>query len=249
MIDKQIESGVQIKAITGTVNVPEFLNKLDKEKETIKHKYYMWLSRFYILTTIVSMLFLISLSLALFRLAPMVTVEPFLVINQDSSSEIVRSEPLIQNMPSKAQLMETFIRQYVILRNTFINDPVEMRSRWLPGGIVHYLSAFNVFEDFYKGVTANWQSMFQDPKAKEVEIISLKKQGGENSAFWKVDFKTYELVSNYDEEVKKSELKVRYWTASVMAFFIKERMFMARRLLNPLGFTVVRYSQTEVEIF
>ncbi|MBQ9732370.1 MAG: type IV secretion system protein [Alphaproteobacteria bacterium] len=249
MADKQIESGVQTKVITGNVTAPEFLNKLDKEKETLKHKYYMWLSRFYVLTATVSIMFLISLSLALFRLAPMVTVEPFLIINQDSSSEVVRSEPIISDMPSKVQLMETFIRQYVILRNTFINDAMEMRSRWLPGGIVHYLSAFTVYDAFYKKVAAGWQDMFQDPTSKEVEIISLKKQGGEKSAIWKVDFKTYELVNNYDAEVKRTELRVRYWTASVTAYFIKERMFMVRRLLNPLGFTVVRYSQTEVEIF
>ena len=249
MTSKQIESGVQRKFITGSVEAPEFLSKLDKETEGFKHKYYMWLSRFYILTATASMLLLISLSLALFRLAPMVTVEPFLIINQDSSSEIVREEPIIPDMPSKTQLMETFIRQYVILRNTFINDPVEMRSRWMPGGMVQYLSAFEVYEPFYMRVAANWQPMFQDPIAKEVEVISIKKQGGDNTSIWKVDFKTYEMVTNLESEVKKSELRERYWTASITAYFIKERMFMAKRLMNPLGFTVVRYSQAEVEIF
>jgi len=250
MINKQIEQGVQHKAITAnSIETPEFLEELDKETEGFKHKYYMWLSRFYIMTSVLSMLLLICLSLALFRLAPMVTVEPFLIINQDSSQKIVREEPIIPDMSSRTQLMETFIRQYVILRNTFINDPIEMRSRWFPGGIVHYLSAFEVFEPFYKRIAANWQSMFQDPVSKEVEIISLKRQGGDNSSIWKIDFKTYELVTDHSNEVKKSELKERYWTASITAYFIKERMFMARRLLNPLGFTVVRYSQAEVEIF
>lgn len=30
---------------------------------------------------------------------------------------------------------------------------------------------------------------------------------------------------------------------------MKERKFMGRRMINPLGFTATRYSQTEVEIF
>ena len=86
---------------------------------------------------------------------------------------------------------------------------------------------------------------------REVEIIDISRQGGEKSPVWKVDFKTYEL---YDEQgksqaQKEATLRVRYWTASVTAYFIKERMFMGRRLINPLGFTVTRYSQTEVEIF
>ena len=44
-------------------------------------------------------------------------------------------------------------------------------------------------------------------------------------------------------------MKERYWTASVTARFYPERVFMGRRLINPIGFTVTRYSQSEVEIF
>ena len=68
---------------------------------------------------------------------------------------------------------------------------------------------------------------------------------------WKVDFKTYDLQNDamQDQTQQEATLRVRYWTASVTAFFIPERSFVALRLVNPLGFTVTRYSQTEVEIF
>ena len=50
-----------------------------------------------------------------------------------------------------------------------------------------------------------------------------------------------------DGSTLETLMTVRYWTASITAVFIKERMFSGMRLINPLGFTVLRYSQTQVE--
>ena len=82
-----------------------------------------------------------------------------------------------------------------------------------------------------------------------MEIISIGRVGGEKSPVWKVDFRTYDLSPEVRNDQSGSMVLVtKYWTASVTAFFIPERMFMSKRLMNPLGFTVTRYSQTEVEI-
>ncbi|MBQ7303627.1 MAG: hypothetical protein IJW75_01745, partial [Alphaproteobacteria bacterium] len=62
-------------------------------------------------------------------------------------------------------------------------------------------------------------------------------------------FKTYELSPlNRNDATGEMVLKTRYWTTSIVAMFNPYRMFMSKRLMNPLGFTVTRYSQTEVEI-
>ena len=252
MSENQLENKEKTLAIESKTSAsPEFINQMERQAEGYKLNYYLWLSRFFIATAVASLLFLISASLALFKLAPMVTVEPFLVINQDSSTDIVREEPISLDMASKDKLMETFIRQYIILRNTIINDPLEMRSRWMRGGMVNFYSSPEVFDPFEQWVTGAWTNIFMQALVREVEIISIGRQGGARSSVWKVDYKTYDL---YDEQgktqaQKESTLRVRYWTASVTAYFIKERMFMARRLMNPLGFTVTRYSQTEVDIF
>ncbi len=252
MEQRQIENGRQTLAIEdASGRSPEFLDRLEKQEEGAKLTYYLWLSRLFIVFASASMLLLICSSLALFRLAPMVSVEPFLIINQDSSENLVREEAITHNMSSREKLMELFVRQYVILRNTVINDAAEMRTRWMPGGMVHYLSSFDIFYAFNESSSANWQDMFSRSLVREVEIISAGRQGGEKSPVWKVDFKTYEF---YDEQgknqaQKESTLRVRYWTASITAYFIKDRAFISRRLINPLGFTVTRYSQTEVEVF
>ena len=229
----------------------EFISEVEKEVSGFKLKYYMWLSRLFILFAVVSLMIFMSSSLALFKLAPQVSVEPFLIIRQDTSDGIVRYEPISYKMASKNQLMETFVRQYVLLRNTIIADEKEMQTRWFPGGMMNFLSSDYVFGQFSAYRDSVWSKIIDAEMVREVEIISIGKLGGEKSPVWKVDFKTYDL---YDEQgksqaQKESTLRVRYWTASVTAYFIRDRMFMGRRLINPLGFTVTRYSQTEVEIF
>lgn len=251
MEQNQLENTHHLAIGSPEARTPEFIDKLEREAEGFKMIYYLWLSRFFIATTIASLLFLISASLALFKLAPMVAVEPFLVINQDSSDNIVREEPISLDMASKDKMMETFIRQYIIVRNTVINDPLEMRSRWMRGGMVNFYSSPEVFSPFETWVVGAWENIFMQALVREVEIISVSRQGGKKSPIWKVDYKTYDL---YDEQgktqaQKESTLRVRYWTASITAYFIKDRMFLGRRLINPLGFTVTRYSQTEVDLF
>ena len=238
-------------AISGAVDTPQYIKHLEKERTTFKQIYYLWVSRFFILTATVSMIFLVLASLSLFRLAPLVTVEPFLLINQSESDNIVRNEAIAQDMASKDKLLEMFIRQYVIIRNTIINDPVEMRTRWMGGGMLDYLSSPSVYNEFGRTTKTIWETIFKQVLVREVEIISVTRQGGNRSAVWKVDFKTYDL---YNEQSKtqaqqESTLRVRYWTSSITAYFIPERSFVVSRLINPLGFTVTRYSQTEVEVF
>ena len=244
-----MSSGTKRLALEGKVDADyKFMDTMDKEVEGFKLKYYMWLSRLFTLFAVISLLVFASSSLALFKLAPMVNVEPFLIINQDTSEEIVRYEPIAYDMASKDQLMETFVKQYIITRNTVIDDVTEMQSRWFPGGMLNFLSSAAVFDQFDRNRVLTLERMQEMHLVREVEIISIGKQGGAKSPIWKVDFKTYDLTEDPNSP-GRSNLRERYWTASVIAYFFKERQFVGRRLINPLGFTVTRYSQNEVEIF
>lgn len=246
--EKQLET-TKILSLTDESGAPrEFISEADKEVSGAKLKYYMWLSRLFILFATISLLVFMSSSLALFDLAPRVTVEPFLIIKQDNSEGIVRYEPIEKDIASKQQLMKIFVEQYVILRNTIIRDEAEMMLRWYPGGMVNFLSSDYVFYEFDNYRKNIWQKMLDAKIVREVEIISADKLGGEKSPVWKVDFVTYDLSeAQRDNKTRGLTLRKRYWTASVTAYFIKERQFVGLRLINPLGFTVTRYSQTEVE--
>lgn len=248
----QLGTGSEVKAITGAADKTvhtQYVTDQSPELKGAKENYYCWLSRLVILLAILSLGFFVSASLVLFKLAPEVTVEPFLIIKQDSSDSMVRYEPIAPDMASSKQMMETFVRQYVIMRNTVLNDEREMQTRWYAGGMVSYLSSAKVFTEFNKGRKEELNRFLRNKTVRDVEIVSLNKVGGEKSPVWKVDFRTYELSPEVRNDVSGNMVLVtKYWTASVTSFFVPERMFMSKRLMNPLGFTVTRYSQTEVEI-
>ena len=247
MDSRQISGGTQKLALEGSSKEPQYIEQLEEEHSSLRQTYYLWVSRFFILTAVVSMGFMVLASLSLFRLAPLVTVEPFLIINQNSSDGIVRDEPIATDMASKNQLMEMFIKQYVILRNTIIRDEMEMMLRWYPGGMVNFMSSEYVFDAFNTYREGNWDNIIRTRIVREVQIISVNRVGGEKSPVWKVDFRTYDLSdAQRDEATRGLSLRIRYWTASVTAFFIPTRQFVGLRLINPLGFTVTRYSQAEV---
>lgn len=249
---EHLENGTQKLAITDsarTISHTDYITNENAERRTAKEAYYCWLSRLVLLMAIISLGFFASASLVLFRLAPEVRVEPFLIIRQDNSETMVRYEVISQDMASSKQIMETFIRQYVTLRNAIINDEREMQSRWFLGGMISYLSSTKVFNEFNAPARAELQEALSSQLVRDVEIISIGKIGGEKSPVWKVDFRTYDLSpENRNDKTGAMVLVTKYWTASVTAFFIPERMFMSKRLMNPLGFTVTRYSQAEVEI-
>ncbi len=220
-----------------------------REVQSSKLVYYLWLSRIFIFGAVLSLALFATSSLVIFHLAPKVQVEPFLIIEQDESNNIVRNEAISPNMASKNQLMEVFIKQYVILRNTIVSDEREMETRWFPGGMINMYSSETIFTIFDKYRESVWQLMRDLGMSREVEIISIGRLGGNKSNVWKVDFKTYDLTNEKrDPKSKAIIVTTRYWTASISARFIPERAFMGLRLLNPLGFTVWRYSQTEVEV-
>ena len=249
MADNLLEGSRVLTITDGNVqrNI-EFIEAEEKQEATFKLRYYMWLSRFFIFLAILSLFLFFSSSLALFRLAPQVKVKPFLIISQDNSEGIVRAETIEPGMASIDKMTETYIKQYVEYRNTIINDPIEMQSRWYAGGIINFLSSPTIFEKFSEYRDSIWATHVLQGTVQEVEIMATHRIGGQHSPIWKVDFKTYTL-SKDEQESSSTErvMKTRYWTASVTAVFIKERNFSSRRLINPMGFTVLRYSQALVE--
>ena len=115
----QLGNGNNQLAITDRNHKVETFNYVTDQKrelKTAKEMYYCWLSRLVMLLAIISLAFFTSSSLVLFKLVPEVTVEPFLIIKQDNSDSMVRYEPIAKDMASSNQMMETFIKQYVIWR-------------------------------------------------------------------------------------------------------------------------------------
>ena len=226
-----------------------YIEKNERENTSIKKLYYLWLSRFFTILAAISIAFLVLSSLAIFRLAPRVTVEPLLLIKKQSSENLVNSEVISQDIASRELIMKMFIRYYVKLRNTIISDKREMQLRWMPGGLLSFLSSPAVYNEFGAYMSQNWEKITNSPLSREVEIVSVSRQGGDKSSVWKVNFKTYDIENSKEGKVSSDNIITKYWTTSLITRFIPERAFSFYRLINPLGFTVTRYSQTEINTF
>ena len=241
---------VKKKLITGSAPAQvrkesqvQFLSELSEADKSSKEVYFRWLSRLVMLCSIVSLSFFLSSTLVIFRLAPEIIVEPLLLIRQNDSESMVRYEPITTKMPSIRQLTEMFIKQYVIMRNTVINDEQEMRTRWGPGGIVHYLSMPDVYADFVGMNAESVDKMFDDGYSSEVQINELEKE--ETSPAWSVKFTVYNLSKDRSNSGSLT-LKTQRYKASITPKFIPERRMYRARLINPLGFTVIKYNQSEI---
>ena len=241
---------VKKKLITGNAPAPkqneqpvQFLSELSEADKSSKEVYFRWLSRLVMLCCIVSLSFFLSSSLVIFRLAPEITVEPLLLIKQSDSDSMVRYEAISTKMPSIRQFTEMFIKQYVIMRNTVINDEQEMRTRWGPGGIVHSLSMPAVYANFVGMNAESIDKMFDDGYSSEVQIDEMEKE--ETSPAWSVIFTVYNLSKDRSRNGSLT-LKTQRYKASITPKFIPERRMFRARLINPLGFTVIKYNQSEI---
>ncbi|MCQ2734558.1 MAG: type IV secretion system protein [Alphaproteobacteria bacterium] len=222
-----------------------FIEDSDAAETSSKETYFRWVSRLVLLCAILSLAFFLSASLVIFRLAPEIITEPLLIIRQDESSKMVRYEPMTKDMPSLRQLTEMYIKQYISLRNTVINDMTEMKTRWAPGGIVYYLSAIDVYRDFIGQNAESIDKMFDKGYSSEVRIDEMEKES-ENSPAWRVKF----TVFNLSQERGSSGaliLKTKKYRASITPKFISQRKLVRARLINPLGFTVIKYNQSEIK--
>ncbi|MBR3662272.1 MAG: type IV secretion system protein, partial [Alphaproteobacteria bacterium] len=162
----------------------------------------------------------------------------------NSSEEVVRYEPMNLNMSSLKQMTEMFVKQYVTIRNTVINDEREMRTRWGPGGIMQYMSAPPVYSEFVGQNAAKVENMFDSEYSSEVRIDKIGKIG-ENSPVWVVYFTVFNLSRN-QETGGALLLKEARYRASVTPRYFLNRGFVSPRLINPLGFTVMKYSQDKI---
>lgn len=222
-----------------------FIEDNEADTSSSKETYFRWVSRLVLLCAILSLAFFLSASLVIFRLAPEIITEPLLIIRQDESSKMVRYEPMTKDMPSLRQLTEMYIKQYISLRNTVINDMTEMTTRWAPGGIVHYMSAINVYRDFIGPNAQSIDRMFDKGYSSEVRIDEMEKES-ERSPAWRVRFTVFHLSQERGSSGALI-LKTSKYRASITPKFIPQRRLVRARLINPLGFTVVKYNQSEIK--
>lgn len=250
MAELENQKVLRITNQNGTKEAPAFITEDVVEVRRAKMIYYKWVSRFMTLLAVGALLYNVAATLAILKLVPEIMIDPQIYVELSDSQSVVRREHINHKMESREKIMVNFIKQYVELRNTFLKDEAEMQKRWLWGGLVSYLSTYKVYQDFAEVYPKLTDELIRTGASRSVEILSVGRTGGEQSSVWKVDFKTYDF--SYKNEgfgnAKTVEpiIVERYWTANVRGLIDPNRRIAYRRLINPLGFVVVSYSQSEI---
>jgi type IV secretory pathway component VirB8 len=204
------------------------------EVETLAERRYLWTARAFAIVSAVSLCCNIVLLLAIFQVLPMVRIEPFLLTFYDKDEQIVRIKPMSKNMNSNTEVTETFIRQYVLLRQTFVSDIAEMKKRWSDGGPMQEMSAPKVYKRFMDTTARKALALIKEKGlTRSIRILSANRLKG---GLWQVQYETKDMEPDSDAP------NVLYWTASLRVGYRRKRVEFKERLKNPLGFTVVEYA-------
>jgi type IV secretory pathway component VirB8 len=230
---------------------PSFITEDVVEVSRAKLNYYKWISHLMVFLCVIALTYGVCATLAIMKLAPSIIVDPQIFAEIDGSQSLIKRERIHQRMVDREKLMIVFMKQYVELRNTYIKDPLEMRKRWLWGGLVSYLSTYKLYQKFAEEYPKIKEELDQKNASRSVDILSVERVGGERSYVWKVEFKTYDY--SFQENLGESKKKVdpiiteKYWKANIQCRNDYGRRTVYLRLINPLGFVVTGYDQSEVE--
>lgn len=171
-------------------------------------------------------------AIALVVLMPLKTVEPYTILVDRQSGNIEALRPLDRQIIAPDQaLVRSFLAQYVIAREGFAVESLKADYRkvalWSAGAArAQYLSDMRASNPSSPLATLPRQAMI------EVQIRSISSLGPNSSM---VRFVRSEIDAGGQRR------SAQPWTAMISYRFSGAEMNQADRLINPLGFQVVRY--------
>lgn len=207
--------------------------------ENATEKRYLWTARAFAIVFAVSLCCNLILIYAISTTLPLYRVEPYLLSFTDKEEQIYNVEP-VKKIYDYKYLTELFVREYVILRNTFVNDVEEMERRWGPNSTIREMSSNGMYKKFRDELADKTieqirrHNLTRDIKIISVtEVSSARRSGG--GFWWQVEFRASDMSPKYETP------RVSVWVASIRVGYVAKKVKFNERLKNPLGFTVVDY--------
>ncbi len=226
------------KMIGGRVSAPPRprQNNNDVFVANSGEKRYLWTARAFAVITALSICCNIVLLLAIYQVMPLFRVEPFLLTFQNRSEQVYNIQPFVGGLQNQRAVTEVFIREYVLLRSSFVRDVPEMEARWMPGGPIQEMSSSAVYAEFIDKTAQKALSIIKNRGLmREIKILSVNEL---SQGLWQVEYESRDM---YPESATP---EVNLWTASLRVAYRRKTVKYGDRLKNPVGFTVTRYSLT-----
>ena len=176
------------------------------------------------------------LLLAIYQVLPLSRVEPFLLTFQNRSEQVYNIQPIKEGLRNQRAITEVFVREYVLLRSSFMRDVSEMEARWGADGPIKEMSTPRIYDDFVRNTANKALGVIKSRGlSREVKILSVNEL---TNGIWQVEYETKDM---YPES---SQPEINYWTASLSVYYRQKTVKYGDRLKNPIGFTVGKYSLT-----
>lgn len=210
--------------------------------ENATEKRYLWTARAFAVIFAISMCCNFILIYVIFAITPLYRVAPYLMSFADKGEQIYTIVP-VQNIYDQKYLTEIFVREYILLRNTFVNDIDEMQKRWGPEGLLQEYSSTGAYDKFYNEVAKpTIEKISQYNITRNIKIASVTEVGGEHGEpWWQVEFRMEDMAPSLETP------RVSVWLASIKIKYRAKKVKFGERLKNPLGFTVLDYKQVKRE--
>ncbi len=216
-----------------------FSDQLDEEN--LRERRYLWTARAFAVVSAVSIVANIVLVFALSSLVPLTRIQPFFLTFEDKNDQIVRVSPTNVSAEHLTEITESFVRQYVVLRNAVVFDIDEMRSRWGDFGPIRWMSETELYKKF---LTEEFAKTFarieKEGFTRRVDISSVYRQiDNSDVERWVVEIEELEMASGASEPQKK------YYTVTMDVAYEPRDAKWAFRRKNPMGFIVKNYGKVE----
>ena len=206
--------------------------------ENATEKRYLWTARAFAIVFAISLCSNFILTYVIMSLMPLYRVEPYLFSFSNKQEQIYNIQP-VGNIYDYKYLTEIFVREYVMLRNSFVNDIDEMERRWGTESTIKEMSSVGVFDSFRKDFAEKALEQIRKYNiTRDIKIVSATEVGGKDGrTWWQVEFRVEDMMPDFETP------RVSVWVASVQILYRAKRVKFGERLKNPLGFTVVSYKQ------
>ncbi|MBR5599045.1 MAG: type IV secretion system protein [Alphaproteobacteria bacterium] len=210
--------------------------------ENATEKRYLWTARAFAVIFAISMCCNFILIYVIFAITPLYRVAPYLMSFADKGEQIYTIIP-VNNIYEQKYLTEIFVREYILLRNTFVNDIDEMEKRWGPDSVLREMSSPGAYDKFYNEVAKpTIEKISQYNITRNIKIASVTEVGGEQGEpWWQVEFRMEDMAPSLETP------RVSVWVASLKIKYRAKKVKFGERLKNPLGFTVLDYRQVKRE--
>lgn len=200
----------------------------------------LWTARAFAIGFVVSSLANVALAVGIASILPLYRVQPVLIGFNEKTDQVVTLQPLEIQAKSIDAMTEKLVRQYVVLRHSVVKDDTEMTRRWGDDSPIKLMTGQDAFAQFVQETRPAYAKLAEEQFTRSIEILSVSKL---STNFWQAEFNTtdHSLLAGLDAS---QDLRQR-WVASMRVQYETQRITYDKRLINPLGFTVLQYSVAE----